>query len=208
MRQHIADVAQHLFHERGFEAVTVADVALDAEVGEQTVYNYFATKEGLVFDEAGDFADRFVAMVVHRRPGESFVAALRRETHAFLDRLASWPANPHWRGAMPYLVATSPAVRRGWLSLVESYSRLIADRLLVETAGQLPAAAAGMLGWSFVTIFHVIVDAVGQAMRTEARVDELIAGLRPQIDAAIDILECGLGDTPGRSGVQPRGDQP
>lgn len=76
-RQHTADAAQRLFHARGFDAVTVADVARVAELGEQTVYNYFSSKEGLVFDEADAFAARFAAMVQNRRHGESFIAALR-----------------------------------------------------------------------------------------------------------------------------------
>jgi AcrR family transcriptional regulator len=200
MRQHIASAAEKLFHEQGFDAVTVTDVARVAEVGEQTVYNYFITKEGLVFDEADDFADRFAAMVDGRPQGESFIAALRRETHTFLDRLAAWPANPYRHGSMPYLVATSPTVRRGWLSLLESYSRLIADRLVVASGQKLSAVAASMLGWSFVAIFHTIVDAIGEAMRAETAINELIPKLRPQVDAAIDILEHGLGAAPGPSG--------
>ena len=40
----IADVAARLFAERGYEHVTVSDVAREAEVSEQTVYNYFQTK--------------------------------------------------------------------------------------------------------------------------------------------------------------------
>jgi len=109
---------------------------------------------------------------------------------------------------MPYLVAASPAVRRGWLNPVETYSRLVADGLLAESGGRLSVAAAGVLGWSFVAIFHVIVDAVGQAMRSDAKVDGLIAVLRPQIDAALDVLEHGLGDAPAPSGPQLRGDLP
>jgi|ERR1700722_1372306 len=205
MRQHIVGAAERLFHEHGFDAVTVADVARMAEVGEQTVYNYFANKEGLVFDEADDFADRFAAMIDERRPGECFVDALRRETHAFLDRLASWPADPYRRGSMPYLVATSPTVRRGWLNLLESYSRLIADRLTAASEGKLSTVAARMLGWSFVAIFHVIVDAVGEAMRKATGMKALIARLRPEVDAAIDVLERGLGAAPGPSAIHPQG---
>ena len=47
-RQLIADTAARLFAERGYEQVAVSDVAREAEVAEQTVYNYFPTKEQLV----------------------------------------------------------------------------------------------------------------------------------------------------------------
>ena len=45
MREHIAETARRLFGERGFEGITVAEVAREADVAEQTVYNYFPTKE-------------------------------------------------------------------------------------------------------------------------------------------------------------------
>src|SRR4029077_8943464 len=48
--RHIADTAARLFAERGYENVAVTDVAREAEVAEQTVYNYFPTKEQLVTD--------------------------------------------------------------------------------------------------------------------------------------------------------------
>jgi AcrR family transcriptional regulator len=52
-RQAISDVATALFIERGFDAVTVAEVARAADVAVQTVFNHFPTKEDLFFDEQG-----------------------------------------------------------------------------------------------------------------------------------------------------------
>ena len=52
-RQLISDVATGLFIERGFDAVTVAEVARAADVAVQTVFNHFPTKEDLFFDETG-----------------------------------------------------------------------------------------------------------------------------------------------------------
>ena len=48
-RQQIADAAWELFAERGFDGTTVAEVARAAEVSEATVFNYFASKEDLVY---------------------------------------------------------------------------------------------------------------------------------------------------------------
>ena len=50
-RQVIADAAMQLFAQRGFDHVTVAEVAEAAAVSEKTVFNYFPTKEDLFFDE-------------------------------------------------------------------------------------------------------------------------------------------------------------
>ena len=46
----IRDTARRLFAERGFEAVTTADVAAAADVAVQTVFNHFSSKEELFFD--------------------------------------------------------------------------------------------------------------------------------------------------------------
>src|SRR3712207_9515451 len=46
----IRETAQRLFAERGFEAVTIADIATAADVAVQTVFNHFPTKEDLFFD--------------------------------------------------------------------------------------------------------------------------------------------------------------
>ena len=192
MRRHIVDVAAALFHQRGYDAVTVADVARAAEVGEQTVYNYFVTKEGLVFDEADAFAARFAAMVTGRRAGEPVTASVRREAHGFLDRQAAWPKDPNWRGGMPYLIAANPAVRRGWLAWLERYSRIVADTLVADSGGALSAATAGVLGWTLMSVFAVIVDSVSETVRSGGEVAALTARLRPEIDAAIDLLERGL----------------
>lgn len=53
-RQRISDTATAMFLERGFDQVTVAEVARACDVSEKTVFNYFPTKESLVLDqEAG-----------------------------------------------------------------------------------------------------------------------------------------------------------
>lgn len=52
-RQAISNVATTLFLERGFDAVTVAEVAQAADVAVQTVFNHFPAKEDLFFDEPG-----------------------------------------------------------------------------------------------------------------------------------------------------------
>jgi AcrR family transcriptional regulator len=55
-RQLIADRAWRLFAEHGFDRVTVAEVAREAEVAEATVFNYFRTKEDLFYSRLEAFA--------------------------------------------------------------------------------------------------------------------------------------------------------
>jgi len=62
-RQLIADTAWRLFGDRGFEQVSVAEVAREAQVAEATVYNYFATKEDLFFWRLEAFGTRLAEAV-------------------------------------------------------------------------------------------------------------------------------------------------
>src|SRR5690349_3592412 len=74
-REAIAQAAADLFHERGFGAVTVDDVARAADVSRQTVFNYFPTKEQMLFDREDEVSAALLALVRGRRDGASLLAA-------------------------------------------------------------------------------------------------------------------------------------
>src|SRR5215510_7354831 len=78
MRQVIADTAEALFAERGFEHVTIAEIARAADVSEKTVFNYFPAKEDLYFDQDQAMEAGLIRAVRDRRPGESVLNACRR----------------------------------------------------------------------------------------------------------------------------------
>src|ERR671930_1135538 len=77
-RQLIAETARRLFAERSFEAVTVAEVAREADVSEATVFNYFPTKEDLFYSGLEAFEEELLASILEREPGESVLAAFAR----------------------------------------------------------------------------------------------------------------------------------
>ena len=81
-RQLIADTAWRLFADRGFERVTVAEVAREAQVAVATVFNYFPTKEDLFFFRLEAFGADLVEAVAGRAPGEPALAAFRRKVKA------------------------------------------------------------------------------------------------------------------------------
>src|SRR6202051_2223596 len=76
-RQLIADTAARLFAERGYEQVLVSEVAREAEVALQTVYNYFPTKEQLVTDRDRQIQDRLCDLIRARPLGITPAAAIR-----------------------------------------------------------------------------------------------------------------------------------
>jgi AcrR family transcriptional regulator len=76
-RLSISDVATRLFIERGFENVTVAEIAEAAQVSVKTVFNYFSSKEELFFDRADDVRDALLDAVRERPLGMGALEALR-----------------------------------------------------------------------------------------------------------------------------------
>lgn len=74
-RARIVDAAADLFAERGFDAVSVVEIAKRAGVVEKTVFNHFPVKEGLVFDADPPMREALLEAVRTRPSGESVSAA-------------------------------------------------------------------------------------------------------------------------------------
>src|SRR5215218_1831082 len=74
-RQLIADTARRLFEERGFDGVTVAEIARTADVAEKTVFNYFPSKEDLFYSRLEAFEEELLEAIRARQPGETVLAA-------------------------------------------------------------------------------------------------------------------------------------
>jgi AcrR family transcriptional regulator len=75
LRQKISDVATAMFMVHGFDKVTVARIAAACEVSEQTVFNYFPTKESMLFDRSESRINA-VADAVRERESVSLVEAV------------------------------------------------------------------------------------------------------------------------------------
>jgi AcrR family transcriptional regulator len=138
-RQAISDVATRLFIERGFETVTVSDIAAAAEVSVKTIFNYFSSKEELFFDRADDVIGAIADAVLERPAGTTVIAAL----HAVLaDRRVPFDAGG-WRALrdpvgyeqMRAFIATehaSPALRARRLVVAEAWTDRLASVLAIE----------------------------------------------------------------------------
>ncbi|MFC4128552.1 TetR/AcrR family transcriptional regulator [Nocardia rhizosphaerae] len=87
-RRAILLAAVGLFEARGYEETTVAEIAAEAEVGTRTFFNYFASKEELLFPEPDDRVRAAVAAIATRRPGERPVEVLLRALRAAGDNPA------------------------------------------------------------------------------------------------------------------------
>src|SRR5919204_2263650 len=126
-RQEIADTAMRLFVERGFERVTVAEVAESAGVSEKTVFNYFPTKEDLFYDEVEEREAALVAAIRDRAPGESIIAALRRHQVSHCGRMCSAGFAGFAR-----VIEESPSLRAKELEIMARFTRVLTEALQRE----------------------------------------------------------------------------
>jgi AcrR family transcriptional regulator len=89
-------------------------VAREAEVSEQTVYNYFQTKEQLVIDRDQLIQDELSRRIRTRAPGTTPATAIREFVLGTVEGIRRIPAG-QWRGELGFLAVISPTVRRcGW----------------------------------------------------------------------------------------------
>src|SRR3989475_7785138 len=141
-RQEIADQAMKLFAQRGFDGVTVAEVADAAGVSEKTVYNYFPTKEDLFFDEVPAREAALVAAVRGRREGESILEALRRLQAGECPRLCS----PGF-ATFARIIEESTALQAKELEVMAHFVRVLSEAIQAELGVEERDAriAAGLL---------------------------------------------------------------
>src|SRR4051794_10812169 len=105
-RELIRSVAQRMFDERGYEAVTIADIAHQSDVAVQTVFNHFATKEELFFDGRVGWVDGPAEAVRSRQPSEPPLTALRTYLVQLVAERVSSHVCPERRRAVATLEAS------------------------------------------------------------------------------------------------------
>jgi len=135
-------VAQDMFVERGFDAVTIADIAKGADVAVQTVFNHFATKEELFFDGRIPWVEGPALAVRTREPGVPPLVALRSYLVDEIGRLLGSFVTLE-RQSYLATVHGSDLLRARERELVHEAERLLADALTEAwTAGDADDAPA------------------------------------------------------------------
>jgi AcrR family transcriptional regulator len=196
-RQLIADAAWRLFADRGFDQVTVAEVARQAQVAVATVFNYFPTKEDLFYSRLETFEAVLVEAVRTREAGESVLVAFRRRLLASGGLLAQVDAGD--RQALERLrtvnrvIAASPALQAREQHTLAATADALAALLAAETgapAGDLrPQVAAHAL----VGVQRALVDYTRRRVLTDQDPARLAGDVRRAARRAFALLEQGLG---------------
>jgi AcrR family transcriptional regulator len=193
-KERISDIATGLFLMRGFDNVTVAEVARAADVSVNTVFNYFRTKEDLLFDRQEEVESLPGKVVRERKPGESALEALRRD---FLDALDT---RHHRYGfhegsdTFNRMLSASPSLNARLREMDEareqSLARTLADEIDADPDDLAPAFVAAQI---CAVLRRLTAYAVQRMLAGEA-VDAIAPDLRHRADQAFDLLESGIGD--------------
>jgi AcrR family transcriptional regulator len=194
-RRAIADVAMRLFVERGFDAVSVAEVARAAEVAENTVFNYFPSKEDLFFDREAQVEDAFSRAIRTRPAGESIVAALRRTFLEALEReeprIGLSPGMPlFWR-----LIDASPRLQARLATIGERSLIKLADQFAAEGIGGPDAAVSRVLASLAASVPFALQLEIRRRLSAGESVASVKAAMRPLAERAFDLLASGIGET-------------
>src|SRR4051812_10619185 len=179
-RDAIATTARRLFAERGFDAVTVAEVAAAADVSEKTVFNHFPTKEDLAFAGREEGLAQFVAAIAERPPGSSVLDVFRGMTKMVLDTFVA--GGDEDLLAVAKILRGSPALRErltvGWESGAATLTAAIAETSGATEDDLVPAIVARTLWWTHRTIFVAALN----GLLAEEDPDQLAARLRKAAD--------------------------
>lgn len=188
-RRAISGVAMALFEARGFDEVTITQVADAAGVSKMTVTNYFHRKEDLVFDRAEVIIASLAGAVAARAPGESLLAAVRRD---YAERIAAADATlgvP--TPAFARLVRGSHALTSRRREIVDLTEQALAAEIAAETGTDDPEQriVAAQLAAVHRVLFE---DGVGRVLAGQSR-DEVQRALAAAASRAFDLLEPSLG---------------
>jgi AcrR family transcriptional regulator len=176
----IQEAALDLFDARGFESVTIEEIAEAAEVSPSSVYRYLGTKEGIVLYDEFDFRllDSVETELAARPPVEAVRRAVASVMAAFFGRDEELA-----RRKLRYALE-SPHLHAAMTQQVDQFSQLVADALARATGRDTNELE-----------IQVIASTLVWALTTAARIwhaEGYTRPLQPLLDEALAVLEHGL----------------
>ena len=193
-RELIAETARRLFAERGFDRVTIAAVAREAEVSEQTVFNYFPTKEDLVYWRLEGFEEELLAAIRDREAGESIVQAFGRFVTQRRGLLAA--RDPEARERLmeiTRMITESPALLARERQIFGRYTASLAGVIAKGLGSRGDDVLPWVIANALMGVHRALVDYTRKRIVAGASSDRIARELRTRGERAISTLERGLG---------------
>jgi AcrR family transcriptional regulator len=190
-RQKIAAVALRLFVERGFDAVTVNEIAETAEVAKATLFAYFPTKESLVLHGAG--GDDLAGITSERPPGQTFLEALRAHYRA-LAAVQVPAAELDALVTRVRVIWESPALQAAANALLYQQRQELARVL----AGEYGETAARLMAAQVAASMLTLQESYFRCLLDGACAQDAQRALAQDLELAFDLLEHGLSHLEGK----------
>ena len=186
----IAATARRLFADRGYDAVTVAEVAAAANVSEKTVFNHFPTKEDLAFAGREEGIAQLVKAIAERSPGTPVLDVFRGLTRTVIHDFVA--AGDDDLLAVAKILRDSRTLQErltvGWESGAGAVTAAIAATSGDAGDDLVPAIVARTLWWTHRSIFLRALN----GLLAEEDPAQLAARLQASADRAYDQLAGGL----------------
>ena len=198
-RQLIADTARGLFAERGFDQVTVAEIAREAEVAQATVFNYFPTKEDLFYSRLEAFEERLLTAIRERGPGESILAAfagflLGQDGVLALDAPGGEEAATAQIQTITRVITQSPALLAREREVFDRYAHALAALIAADTDAESGDVVARMVANTLLGLHRALIDHVRELALAGASASRIRRSVRAEAERALAQLERGLRD--------------
>ncbi len=126
-RERIVNAAVQLFSAKGFDTVTVDEIAATADVSKRSFFDYFPTKEDVIFAWQDDFGKVLAAAIAARPARESPVRTVEEALTACLATAAN-PASL----AVDRLIRSTPALRERDYVKYARLEQTLAESLMVR----------------------------------------------------------------------------
>ncbi|MFS8198542.1 TetR family transcriptional regulator [Streptomyces sp. CWNU-52B] len=137
VRKEIAEAANALFVERGFEATTIDDIAAAVGMSQRSVFRYFATKDDIVLGKF-EFAVEEMLAAFRARPADEPLWTSLRGVFEVLVLMSEMPERAAQMEPVHRMVFESPALRAGYLQRLQRLQDAVVD----EARGRAEAAGA------------------------------------------------------------------
>jgi AcrR family transcriptional regulator len=198
-RQHIADTARRLFAERGFERVTVAEIAREAEVAPATVFNYFPTKEDLFYSRLEAFEEQLLAAIRDRGPGRSVLAAftgflLGQEGVLAMNAPGGDEEATRQIRTISRVITESPALLARERQVLERYAESLAALLAADTGAADGDVACRVVAGALIGLHRTLIGYVREQALAGVPAARIRRDVRAEAGRALALLEGGIGD--------------
>ncbi|UBU08286.1 TetR/AcrR family transcriptional regulator [Nonomuraea gerenzanensis] len=187
-RQRISEVAIGLFVERGFDHVTIAEVAAAAEVSVNTVYNYFQAKEDLVLPPEEASPQRLADIVRERAPGESaagaVLARLRQEVRGCERQVGLTPGF----GRVLEMMRAAPTLTARLEALGHQMTDALAGLLAEESGAAKDDPLPRVMAWHLGCLHALVLGEIGRRTAAGERPEEIARAVLELLDVAESVL--------------------